>query len=78
MIWMGPAGRLRQLDKEVEEGTGIGMVSSSHVWLDAESLLNRAGGDGQGRAEESLTGPSRKVPVTTGPVRGSAVRKGRC
>lgn len=21
MIWMGPAGRLRQLDKEVEEGT---------------------------------------------------------
>lgn len=51
------------------------MVSSSWVWTDVGSLLNRAGGDGQGRAKESLTGPTRKVPVTMGAVRGSAVWK---
>lgn len=38
-------------------------------------MLNTAGGDRQGRAEESLTDPTRKVPVTMGTARGSAVRK---
>lgn len=54
---------------------GVRTVSSSPVWTDVGSLLNRAGGDGQGRAEEPLTGPTRKVPVTMGAVRGSAVWK---
>lgn len=54
---------------------GIRTVSSSPVWMDVGSLLNRAGGDGQGRDGESLTGPTRKVPVTMGAVRGSAVWK---
>lgn len=54
---------------------GVRTVSSGPVWTDVGSLLNRAGGDGQGRAEESLTGHTRNMPVITGAVRGSAVWK---
>lgn len=54
----------------------IRTFSPSQFWLDAGSLLNTAGGDRQGRGEELLTEPTRKVPVTTGTARGSAVKKG--
>lgn len=60
---------------QVPNVPGIRTGSSSQLWLDAGSLLNTAGGDRQGRAEESLTDPTRNVPVTTGTARGSAVRK---
>lgn len=54
---------------------GIRTVSSIQLGLDSGSLLNTAGGDRQGSAEESLTGPTRNVPVTMDTVTGSAVRK---
>lgn len=57
---------------------GVRTVSSSWVCPDAVSLLNRAGGDGHGRADELLVGPTRKVPVTMGTFRGSAVWKEPC
>lgn len=73
-----PAGRREgeALPLQAPNLPGIGTASSSWAWLGVDSLLNRAGGDGQGRAEESLTGPTRKVPVTMGMARGSAMRKG--
>ena len=57
---------------------GVRTVSSSWVCPDVVSLLNRTGGDGQGRVDELLAGPTRKVPVTMGTFRGSAVWKEPC
>lgn len=60
---------------QVPNVPGIRTVSPSQLWTGAGCSLKMAGDDRQGRAEGSLTDSTRKVPVTMGTVRGSAVRK---
>lgn len=73
--FQAPLGWRKTPPLQVPNIPGIRTVSSGQHGLDSGSLLNTAGGDKQGSAEESLTGPTRNVPVTTGTVTGSAVRK---
>lgn len=54
---------------------GTCTVSSSWIWPESGTWLSRACGGWQDSGEESLAGPTKKLPVTMGPEKGSAVEE---